>query len=59
MNPPTPDDGRGSASEEHLGDGRACAGFWCRMPRSGLAACPLATCRALSWRFSSGFRKQR
>ena len=25
----------------------------------GPAACPLATCRALSWRFSSGFRKQR
>ena len=25
----------------------------------GPAACPLATCRALSWRFSSGFRKRR
>ena len=25
----------------------------------GPAACPLVTCRALSWRFSSGFRKQR
>jgi hypothetical protein len=34
-----------------------------RLPRSipgplgGPAACPLATCRALSWRFSFGFRK--
>ena len=25
----------------------------------GPAACPLATCRAYVWRFSSGFRKQR
>ena len=25
----------------------------------GPAACPLATCRALVWKFSSGFRKQR
>ena len=25
----------------------------------GPAACPLATCRALFWRFSSRFRKQR
>ena len=38
--PPTPDDGRGSASEEHPADGRPCAGFcvaWLQILRSALA----------------------
>ena len=49
--PPTPDDGRGSASEEHLGDGRACAGFWCRMP-----AAPLPKAFAAFWGQSPAFK---
>jgi len=49
QNPPTPAICRGSAPEKK----------WLCATLGGPAACPLATCRALSWRFSSGFRKQR
>ena len=45
-NPPTPDDGRGSASEEHPGDGRACAGFWCRGALATGCCCILG---AVAW----------